>query len=691
MRNRNDTILRSIMYVTWTKQVPQFRERDELLFRHAYTAFPDTETSYIAQPGELVSVWNTFTIVGSWIRFAQTLPNPCDGREMAQKIRAVLSKVDNGSMSASACLGQPDALDVAVHVWSETDERFTTLIKYNRTAKEFDWFSLDVNDWPFPLLYRLKLCLADQGAGCGPEQPFAIPVELSADAMVLLLLVPLGAAILYRKQKITRTLKQQWCISASDLHFGDRLGDDSLSPGVGDLHGMPVWTIPVIRKAARTSARVETSIAALLLELHSIHHDNIQRLLGLCSTPQYIWIVVPLVKRGTLEMLMAVMELDWDFRLSFISDIMQGLSYIHNSSLKYHGNLSERTCLIDSRFVVKIACLGFEQIKAVVSPTRQSRKVKPVHFNVYQKTDILSFHALVILLSKYVPMDLTHVGAPQSFNLRKRMEIFGSEIENCHCMENVEQKFRETFPGRRKNPIESVLDRLEGYTDTLEKAVQSRTEELAVEQDRCNQLLEQILPRPVVQALRSNIYVKPELFECVSICFTDLPGSVAWIATVSSSKVINLLHAVYLMFDEEISKYDVHKIETIGDTYMVASGIPVRNGIQHVTAICRMAKSMMDRFGTFCLPKGTHMQLRAGIHSGPCAAGVVGHKLPRYCLFGDAVNTSSRMTTHGEPGRIHASENTILLIPKDAMDVVYINRGEIFVKGKGQMSTYWIV
>lgn len=153
-----------------------------------------------------------------------------------------------------------------------------------------------------------------------------------------------------------------------------------------------------------------------------------------------------------------------------------------------------------------------------------------------------------------------------------------------------------------------------------------------------------------------------------------------------------MLNDIYKNFDSILDNHDVYKVETIGDAYMVVSGLPRRNGNRHAKDICLMALDILAFMGTIQLSHlpGIPVWIRIGVHSGPCAAGVVGIKMPRYCLFGDTVNTASRMESTGLPLRIHVSQSTINILQRTDCKFEYEERGETFLKGKGKEMTYWL-
>ncbi|XP_062822786.1 uncharacterized protein LOC103282148 isoform X2 [Anolis carolinensis] len=231
-----------------------------------------------------------------------------------------------------------------------------------------------------------------------------------------------------------------------------------------------------------------------------------------------------------------------------------------------------------------------------------------------------------------------------------------------------------------------------GWVQRYAWRLKQRTEALQHERHLAEDLLHQMLPRSVAKQLRRREKVEAESYDQVTIFFSDVVGFTAIAASCSPLQVVEMLNGLYVCFDTRIESYDVYKVETIGDAYMVVSGLPERNGERHAHEIAQMSLDLVAAVRQVLVPHmpDRKLELRVGIHTGPCVAGVVGHKMPRYCLFGDTVNTASRMESTSLPQKIHISSATYLaLLEDDAYEME--PRGEIEVKGKGRMQTYWLL
>ncbi|XP_031570337.1 soluble guanylate cyclase gcy-33-like [Actinia tenebrosa] len=231
-------------------------------------------------------------------------------------------------------------------------------------------------------------------------------------------------------------------------------------------------------------------------------------------------------------------------------------------------------------------------------------------------------------------------------------------------------------------------------TNTIQKyaaKLEDITLNLKEEQKRTDNVLSAMFPKSVAETLKRGEKVNSEYFDSVTVFFSDIVNFTNICACISPIEVTSMLNSIYSAFDDKIDKYDVYKVETIGDAYMVASGLPVRNGGKHVDEICRMALDLVKVTETFKLDEvpGETLLIRVGIHTGPCVSGIVGNKMPRYCLFGDTVNTASRMQTTGEPQKIHISEGSQKAL-RPFRHYVLEFRGFVDVKGKGEMQTYWL-
>jgi adenylate cyclase len=206
------------------------------------------------------------------------------------------------------------------------------------------------------------------------------------------------------------------------------------------------------------------------------------------------------------------------------------------------------------------------------------------------------------------------------------------------------------------------------------------------EQARSNRLLRNVLPAPIAERLKRGEAVIADRHERVTVLFTDIVGFTPLAARLEAREVVLLLDDIFSAFDEIADRQGLEKIKTIGDAYMLVGGVP-EPCADHASRIADAAIAMRDHIADLSSRRGLDLSMRLGIHSGEVIAGVIGRRKFAFDLWGDTVNTASRMESHGEPGRIHVSDATRELL-KDAYELV--GRGAVAVKGKGEMRTHWL-
>jgi len=208
-----------------------------------------------------------------------------------------------------------------------------------------------------------------------------------------------------------------------------------------------------------------------------------------------------------------------------------------------------------------------------------------------------------------------------------------------------------------------------------------------IEQGKSENLLLNILPKEIAAILKNEERTIADHFPGASILFADMVGFTPMTAAMAPVDMLNLLNDVFSFFDSLVDKYGLEKIRTIGDSYMVAAGVP-RPRPDHAQALARMALEMRTYVLTNPACVERQINFRIGINSGPVVAGVIGRKKFIYDLWGDAVNTASRMESHGTPGCIQITRETYELLKGE---FVCEPRGTITVKGKGEMATWYLV
>lgn len=212
------------------------------------------------------------------------------------------------------------------------------------------------------------------------------------------------------------------------------------------------------------------------------------------------------------------------------------------------------------------------------------------------------------------------------------------------------------------------------------------------ERDRSENLLLNILPAEIAEELKEKGEAKARDFDMVSILFTDFKGFTEQSAKISATELIDEINYCFKSFDMICEKYGIEKIKTIGDAYMAAGGLPVPSDdavLKTIRAGLEMQAFMHSRMTDKKALNEMAFEMRLGIHTGPVVAGIVGVKKFQYDIWGDTVNTASRMESNGEVGKVNISNATYELV-KHTADLSFEYRGKIEAKGKGQVEMWFV-
>ncbi|XP_053384831.1 atrial natriuretic peptide receptor 1-like [Mercenaria mercenaria] len=498
-----------------------------------------------------------------------------------------------------------------------------------------------------------------------------------------------------------------------------------------------------VKLTTRKKINADRKFLLHMKHLHELKHANLTTFVGVCTIPEKICSVWEYCSKGSLQDVIENddIHLDTMFKLSLALDICQGLEYLHKSAIRHHGNLRSSNCVIDNRWVCKLTDFGIQRLK----PARDSVETigehafyarlfwtapeilrKILRKESYAHTSEADIYALGVIIKELLCRNEpycaeTHLSPQEIINkIAKpddpddifRPAIADTELDSEYsqanmvyliqrcwaedpevrpAMKSIIRTLNKLNPYKKASVVDNMIAMMEKYTNNLEEIVAERTEQLQEEKLKTDALLYRMLPKKVAEDLKVGRAVQAEAFDSVTIYFSDIVQFTNLASESTPLEIVALLNSLYTLFDAIISHYNVYKVETIGDAYMIVSGLPERNGNLHVKEIAGVALSILQSVMTFKIPHKPDRQLeiRIGLHTGSVVAGVVGLTMPRYCLFGDTVNTASRMESNGKPLKVHVSPST-----KEALDefpeFLVEERGEIPIKGKGMMRTYWL-
>ncbi|XP_052264971.1 atrial natriuretic peptide receptor 1-like isoform X4 [Dreissena polymorpha] len=544
-----------------------------------------------------------------------------------------------------------------------------------------------------------------------------------------------------------RKLKKQ---AASNLSLARRYSvtsscsGDTIAVHLSDVGQRQLFTktgyykgaIVAIKQIHKTGIDVKKPLLLEIKRIKDLASDHIVRFIGACLDDPHMCILTEYCQKGSLQDVLEneQIKLDWMFRYSLMQDIVRAMTYLCSTEIRSHGALKSTNCVVDSRFVLKITDFGLHDLRG------QDQELQEGSYQYYRS---LQWTAPELLRMNTRPPSGTQKGDVYSFAIICQEIVYRSgvfylanldlelqeiidrvkawskppfrptlEEFDCPCdelahvirrcwsedpmerpdfaiLKSIVRKLNKE--GDKGNILDNLLSRMEQYANNLESLVEERTADFLEQKKKAEDLLYMMLPKQVAGQLIRGETVMPETFESVTIYFSDICGFTALSAESTPMQVIDLLNDLYTTFDSIIEHFDVYKVETIGDAYMVVSGLPVRNGNLHAREIARMSIALLNAVLSFRIrhKPNDQLKLRIGIHSGSVCAGVVGLKMPRYCLFGDTVNTASRMESNGLPLRIHVSPYTKEVLDHCGSFDLEL-RGAVEMKGKGSVTTYWL-
>ncbi|EYC08171.1 hypothetical protein Y032_0067g3 [Ancylostoma ceylanicum] len=413
------------------------------------------------------------------------------------------------------------------------------------------------------------------------------------------------------------------------------LGDDSV---VARKHNGR----PVLKKAD----------CSMLRKMRTIDHDNICKFLGLSLDGPQVLSVWRYCGRGSLKDVIAKgsLQMDWFFKYSLIRDIIELLDLVVFSF-----------AIVCSEIITKKSAWDLE--------------------NQDYDLDELVYKIKRGGRSPLRPLLETDDEHNSSLSLLVK-DCWSEEVEMRPSCDQVKSLIKSMNHNKSSNLMDHVFNVLEQYASNLEDEVQARMKELTEEKKKSDILLYRMLPKQVAERLKLGQPVEPETFDCVTLFFSDVVSFTTLASRCTPLQVVNLLNDLYTVFDAIIDEHDVYKVETIGDGYLCVSGLPHRNGNEHAKEVAEMSFELLRAIRTFRIPHlpNEKINIRVGLHTGSVVTGVVGMTMPRYCLFGDAVNTASRMESNGKPGRVHISTDTMRFLTEVIGGYKTELRGEVIVK-----------
>lgn len=448
-------------------------------------------------------------------------------------------------------------------------------------------------------------------------------------------------------------------------------------------------------------ARREEAFVSEMRLLSSLRHPCICTVMGAVMSSYHTpMLIMEYMEYGSLHDLLRneTMYLSGEIILQVARDVAQGLRYLHTAKPPIlHGDLKPANILVDSRFRAKVCDFGLSKKKKEAISGTLFWLAPEYLIGNESYNEACDMYSMGVILNEVYSRTRPYDG--------EVMELKKLLIDICDGRVNKRPAMAETLPPRMEELVKKLWSRnprVRPSAKELDTALmdmnvhdaEPMTSDQREARPRTQDMIYEIFPRHIAEALKAGRKVEPENHDLVTIVFSDIKGFTDISQELPPMKVSMMLDRLYLAFDKIARKHGVFKVETIGDAYMGVTNLVENQEDTHVKQIAEFAIDMINEAGQILVdeeePEKGYIRIRVGFHSGPVVANVIGSLNPRYGLFGDTVNTASRMESNSAGSRILCSEASYAFLKRQAPNLSCTSRGKIPVKGKGDMVTYWV-
>eukprot|EP00730_Choanoeca_flexa_P009273 TRINITY_DN12619_c0_g1_i11.p1 TRINITY_DN12619_c0_g1~~TRINITY_DN12619_c0_g1_i11.p1 ORF type:complete len:1792 (+),score=424.64 TRINITY_DN12619_c0_g1_i11:732-5378(+) len=434
--------------------------------------------------------------------------------------------------------------------------------------------------------------------------------------------------------------------------------------------------------------------------LSKLRHPNIVTVMGaVIDRKKEPLLILEFMEHGSLYDLMRNpnVEVDTDLVMPIIKDIVSGMLFLHTSKEPIvHSDIKSLNILCDSNFRAKVCDFGLS-MKAKCGAVGTPFWMAPEVINGGECTVQSDVYAFGITLWECMTQQDPYQGENVVEVLRAVANVRSKKPKRPVIPKSCPVEIQELMQACWKTDAEqrpSFVD-IDNQMRTLQvRNVGESILKSKQEKKQQGSVLQDVFPPHIAKALAEGRRVEPEHKDCVSVFFSDIVGFTNISSELDPIKVSDMLDRLYTQFDTLCQLHDIFKVETIGDAFMCASNL-IKDQDDHTARLANFALDAIDAAAATMIdeedPERGTINIRVGIHAGPVVGNVVGSRNPRYCLFGDTINTASRMESSSEKGRVHLSKTAADLLREQDPSMLLESRGRREIKGKGKMHTYWLL